>query len=168
MSGDCGSCLRLRNKLTAHFLYCSVGLITNGTQAEKVLKNGEADVVSDNHCRHSHLAPCSPSAPHPLTPQISVAREFIRDSELVFNWAQELGVAVTVPVQQERGFTRMYKKADAKPNGDKTLVERITDAVPAMPTAEQPKRPLSDLVPDVTGAFKNGANEGNEGKESAP
>ncbi len=32
-------------RLTLVLLVCSVGLITNATQAEKVLQNGEADVV---------------------------------------------------------------------------------------------------------------------------
>lgn len=62
----------------------------------------------------------------------------------------------------------MYKKGDGKNASDKGLVERIADALPDMPKAEQLKRPISDLVPDVVGAFKNGANEGGEGKESAP
>ncbi|KAI5477400.1 hypothetical protein MNV49_006390 [Pseudohyphozyma bogoriensis] len=62
----------------------SVGLITSGKQAEEILQAGKADVIS-------------------------VAREFLRDPNCVFNWAQELDVAVKPPVQYERAFTRMLK-----------------------------------------------------------
>ncbi|GAA6005263.1 hypothetical protein JCM10207_002918 [Rhodosporidiobolus poonsookiae] len=67
----------------------TVGLITNGTQAEEVLQQGKADVIS-------------------------VAREFLRDAETVFNWAQELGVVVNVPVQYQRAWTRMMTKKEEK------------------------------------------------------
>ncbi|GAA5903494.1 hypothetical protein JCM6882_006563 [Rhodosporidiobolus microsporus] len=63
----------------------SVGLITSGKQAEEILQKGQSDVVS-------------------------VAREFLRDADLVFNWAQELGVVVNVPVQYQRAYTRMMTK----------------------------------------------------------
>ncbi len=76
---------------------------------------------------------------------------------------------MSVPVQQERAFTRMYKRQDEKATQDKSLAERISDAMPSVPSVEQLKRPISDLVPDVVGALKDGAREnGGEGKESAP
>ncbi|ORY58334.1 hypothetical protein BCR35DRAFT_283785 [Leucosporidium creatinivorum] len=64
----------------------AVGLITDGTQAEQILQEGKADIIS-------------------------VAREFLRNADLVFDWAQELGVSVSVPVQYERAHTRMFKHA---------------------------------------------------------
>ncbi|GAA5971476.1 hypothetical protein JCM11641_008369 [Rhodosporidiobolus odoratus] len=67
-----------------------VGLITNGKQAEEILQAGKADIIS-------------------------VAREFLRDADLVFNWAQELGIVVNVPGQYQYGYTRMMTKpADKK------------------------------------------------------
>ncbi|KAK4052067.1 NADH-dependent flavin oxidoreductase [Microbotryomycetes sp. JL201] len=63
----------------------SVGLITSGKQAEEILQAGASDVVT-------------------------VAREFLRHADLVFDWAQELGVAVNVPVQYQRAHTRMIHK----------------------------------------------------------
>ncbi|GAA6041250.1 hypothetical protein JCM8097_001297 [Rhodosporidiobolus ruineniae] len=66
----------------------SVGLITSGKQAEEILQAGKSDVVS-------------------------VAREFLRDADTVFNWAQELGVVVNVPVQYQRAYTRMMTKKEA-------------------------------------------------------
>ncbi|GAA5903463.1 hypothetical protein JCM6882_006554 [Rhodosporidiobolus microsporus] len=66
-------------------LVSAVGLITSAEQAEGVLQQGKADVVT-------------------------IGRAFLRDPSLVFNWAQDLGVAVSVPVQYQRAFTRMLKK----------------------------------------------------------
>ncbi|BGP13150.1 hypothetical protein JCM10213_000272 [Rhodosporidiobolus nylandii] len=67
----------------------SVGLITDGKQAEEILQQGKADVIS-------------------------VAREFLRDADLVFNWAQELGKVVNVPVEYQRAYTRMMTKPEDK------------------------------------------------------
>lgn len=64
----------------------AVGLITNGKQAEEVLQKGKADIIT-------------------------VAREFLRNADLVFDWAQELDTVVSVPVQYERAHTRMFKHA---------------------------------------------------------
>lgn len=63
----------------------SVGLITSGTQAEEILQAGKSDVIS-------------------------IARELLRNTDAVFDWAQELGVAVSVPVQYMRSFSRMLTK----------------------------------------------------------
>ncbi len=98
-----------------------------------------------------------------------IACEFIRGCSLVFNWAQDIGVANSVPRQQERAFTCVYNRQDGKAAQDESLTERISDAMPSVPSVEQLKRPISDLVPDVVGALKDGAREaGGEGKESAP
>ncbi|GAA5978872.1 hypothetical protein JCM10908_002719 [Rhodotorula pacifica] len=67
----------------------SVGLITGGKQAEEILQSGKADLVS-------------------------IAREFLRDPALVFNWAQELGIVVSVPVEMQRAYTRMMTKPEDK------------------------------------------------------
>ncbi|GJN87754.1 hypothetical protein Rhopal_000709-T1 [Rhodotorula paludigena] len=67
----------------------SVGLITNGKQAEDILQKGQADVIS-------------------------CAREFLRDPSLVLNWAQELDTVVNVPVQYQRAYTRMMTKPKAE------------------------------------------------------
>ncbi|POY70773.1 hypothetical protein BMF94_6183 [Rhodotorula taiwanensis] len=69
----------------------SVGLITDGKQAEQILQDGSADVVS-------------------------MAREFLRDPSLVFNWAQELGIVCSVPVEYQRAYTRMMTKPEDKKN----------------------------------------------------
>ncbi|BGP13143.1 hypothetical protein JCM10213_000279 [Rhodosporidiobolus nylandii] len=66
-------------------LVSAVGLITTADQAESVLQAGQADVIT-------------------------VGRQFLRDPCLVFTWAQDLGVAVSAPVQYQRAFTRMLKK----------------------------------------------------------
>ncbi|GAA5830636.1 hypothetical protein JCM11251_002544 [Rhodosporidiobolus azoricus] len=67
----------------------SVGLITSGKQAEEILQKGQSDVVA-------------------------IAREFLRDADTVFNWAQELGIVVNVPVQYQRAYTRMMTKPEDK------------------------------------------------------
>ncbi|GAA5894829.1 NADH:flavin oxidoreductase/NADH oxidase [Sporobolomyces salmoneus] len=66
----------------------TVGLITNGTQAESILKEGKADIIS-------------------------VAREYLRHPDLCFDWAMELGCVVNVPCQNQRAWTRMFKKLPA-------------------------------------------------------
>ncbi|KAM0787996.1 hypothetical protein ACM66B_006197 [Microbotryomycetes sp. NB124-2] len=65
----------------------TVGLITKGAQAEDILQAGSSDVVS-------------------------VARQYLRNADFVFDWAQELGVAVNVPVQYQRAHTHMLRKAN--------------------------------------------------------
>ncbi|GAA5824458.1 hypothetical protein JCM3770_003717 [Rhodotorula araucariae] len=72
----------------------SVGLITNGTQAENILQGGKADVIA-------------------------CAREFLRDPSLVLNWAQELGVVVNVPVEYQRAYTRMMTRHETRVVGKK-------------------------------------------------
>ncbi|GAA5905747.1 hypothetical protein JCM5296_005727 [Sporobolomyces johnsonii] len=67
----------------------SVGLITDGKQAEDILEQNKADVIT-------------------------VAREFLRDADLVFNWAMELGCVVNVPVEYQRAWTRMMTKPEDK------------------------------------------------------
>lgn len=84
----------------------AVGLITNGKQAEEVLQKGKADIVCA--FRVSSRALRRPFLPRP---QITVAREFLRNADLVFDWAQELDTVVSVPVQYERAHTRMFKHA---------------------------------------------------------
>ncbi|GAA5850984.1 hypothetical protein JCM5353_007174, partial [Sporobolomyces roseus] len=66
----------------------TVGLITQSHQAEDILQQGKADVVK-------------------------LGREFLRHSDVVFNWAIELGVTVNVPVQYQRAWTRMFRKSHA-------------------------------------------------------
>ncbi|GAA5874963.1 hypothetical protein JCM8547_002137 [Rhodosporidiobolus lusitaniae] len=70
-------------------LISAVGLITDGKQAEQILQEGKSDVIS-------------------------VAREFIRHADLVFDWAHELGSVVNVPVQWQRAHTRMMTKPEEK------------------------------------------------------
>ena len=65
----------------------AVGLITSGKQAEEILQNGQADIIT-------------------------VARHFSRDPSLVLNWAQELDTVVNVPVQYQRAYTRMMTKKE--------------------------------------------------------
>ncbi|BGO88726.1 hypothetical protein NBRC10512_005172 [Rhodotorula toruloides] len=67
----------------------SVGLITDGVQAEEILDKKQADIIC-------------------------CAREFLRDPSLVLNWAQELGVVVNVPVEYQRAFTRMFTKHETR------------------------------------------------------
>lgn len=57
----------------------AVGLITTGTRAEEILQKGDADIIS-------------------------VGREALRNADLVFDWAMELGTAVNVPVQYQWAF----------------------------------------------------------------
>ncbi|KAK4050543.1 NADH-dependent flavin oxidoreductase [Microbotryomycetes sp. JL221] len=64
----------------------TVGLITGGKQAEDILQEGKSDVIT-------------------------LAREFLRHADLVFDFAQELSVAVNVPVQYQRAHTRMLTKS---------------------------------------------------------
>jgi 2,4-dienoyl-CoA reductase-like NADH-dependent reductase (Old Yellow Enzyme family) len=90
----------------------SVGLITGGKQAEEILQNGQADVVSFPFVIKTLNATTDSSA----AIQVSVARHFLRDPSLVFDWAQELGVVVNVPVQYQRAFTRMMTKPEDKKN----------------------------------------------------
>lgn len=61
----------LRNSLTEEerIPISSVGMITSGIQAEEILQSGKADVIS-------------------------VARELLRDADMVFNWAMELNTVV--------------------------------------------------------------------------
>ncbi|GAA5873499.1 hypothetical protein JCM16303_001144 [Sporobolomyces ruberrimus] len=66
----------------------TVGLITDAHQAEEILQEGKADVVK-------------------------LGREFLRHSDVVFDWAMELGCVVNVPVQYQRAWTRMFKKPHA-------------------------------------------------------
>ncbi|CEQ39125.1 SPOSA6832_00608 [Sporobolomyces salmonicolor] len=99
----------------------SVGLITDGKQAEDILEQNKADVVRP--------PPPFPRAKLALSfpelivcrglvvscnPQITVAREFLRDADLVFNWAMQLGCVVNVPVEYQRGWTRMMTKPEDK------------------------------------------------------
>ncbi|GAA5960406.1 hypothetical protein JCM3765_007501 [Sporobolomyces pararoseus] len=63
----------------------TVGLITEAHQAESILQEGKADVIK-------------------------LGREFLRHSDVVFDWAMDLGCAVNVPVQYQRAWTRMFKK----------------------------------------------------------
>ncbi|GAA5994826.1 hypothetical protein JCM5350_000903 [Sporobolomyces pararoseus] len=63
----------------------TVGLITQAHQAESILQEGKADVIK-------------------------LGREFLRHSDVVFDWAMELGCVVNVPVQYQRAWTRMFKK----------------------------------------------------------
>jgi hypothetical protein len=81
----------------------SVGLITTGTQAEEILQAGKADVV-----RYSSLTDSSLQTDCiDLLQQITVAREFSRHADLVFDWAMELNTVVNVPAQYQRSYTRM-------------------------------------------------------------
>ncbi|KAM0751775.1 FMN-linked oxidoreductase [Meredithblackwellia eburnea MCA 4105] len=77
--------LRASLKPESRIPISSVGLITNGTQAEEILQKGQADVIT-------------------------VAREFLRNADLVFDWAVELNAVVNVPVQYQRAWTRMMRK----------------------------------------------------------
>ena len=67
----------------------AVGLINDGKRAEEILQKDEADIIS-------------------------VAREFLRNVDLVFDWAMELGTAVNVPVQYQWAYRRMHKKPEVK------------------------------------------------------
>lgn len=89
-------------KALPKLLVSSVGLITDGKQANEIIESGKADVVM-------------------------LAREMLRHADFVFDAAQgeshflrylaspdelfaELGAVVKVPVQYERAYTRMYKQ----------------------------------------------------------
>lgn len=77
----------------------AVGLITSGKQAEKILQEGHADVIS-------------------------VGRGFLKDPRLVFTWAEELGSEVEYTSQNRwvfrgRGIGAPKKKEEAKVNGVK-------------------------------------------------
>lgn len=63
----------------------SVGLITDGKQANEIIESGKADCVM-------------------------LARELLRDADFVPNAAQALNAVVKVNVQYERAYTRMYKE----------------------------------------------------------
>jgi 2,4-dienoyl-CoA reductase-like NADH-dependent reductase (Old Yellow Enzyme family) len=76
-------------KATSSIPISAVGLITSGKQAEEILQKGQADIIT-------------------------VARHFLRDPSLVFNWAQELDSVVNVPVQYQRAYTRMMTKPEDK------------------------------------------------------
>jgi hypothetical protein len=81
----------------------AVGLITNGKQAEEILQKGQSDVV------RPLVSPPSPTcADLGLSSQVSVAREFLRHADLVFDWAQELNIVVNVPVEYQRSQTRTF------------------------------------------------------------
>ncbi|KAI5477404.1 hypothetical protein MNV49_006395 [Pseudohyphozyma bogoriensis] len=65
----------------------SVGLITSGKQAEEILQSGKADIIS-------------------------IARELLRNVDCIYDWAQELGVAIKPPMQYERAYSRMLAWQD--------------------------------------------------------
>ena len=91
--------LRAGLKPDARIPISSVGLITSGKQAEEILQSGKADLV------RSSFDVTIPPIAHFW--QISVAREFLRNADLVFDWAMELDTVVNVPVQYQRAHTRM-------------------------------------------------------------
>ena len=72
-------------KAVPDLLIGSVGLITDGKQANEIVESGKADAVL-------------------------LAREFLRQADFVFNAAQDLRAVVRTPHQYERAFTRMYKE----------------------------------------------------------
>jgi len=68
-------------KQNPDLIVSSVGLITNGKQAEEILESGAADVIT-------------------------VGRAFLRDPSTVLNWADDIGVEVQWPSQYVRGRVR--------------------------------------------------------------
>ncbi|RPA72060.1 putative NADH-dependent flavin oxidoreductase [Ascobolus immersus RN42] len=80
----------------------TVGLITTGTQAEEILQKGDADVIL-------------------------VGRGFLKDRNLVFSWAEELGTEVEYTCQnrwvfQGRGPRKVVKKVEAKSEKEGTTI----------------------------------------------
>ncbi|ORX53855.1 hypothetical protein BCR36DRAFT_582082 [Piromyces finnis] len=65
-------------KQNPDLIVSSVGLITNGKQAEEILESGASDVIT-------------------------VGRAFLRDSSTVLVWADDLGVEIQWPSQYVRG-----------------------------------------------------------------
>jgi len=68
-------------KQNPDLIVSSVGLITNGKQAEEILESGAADVIT-------------------------VGRPFLRDPSTVLNWADDIGVEIQWPSQYVRGRVR--------------------------------------------------------------
>ncbi|KAI5481475.1 hypothetical protein MNV49_004232 [Pseudohyphozyma bogoriensis] len=80
-------------------LISSVGLITSGKQAEDILQTGKADVVGLT----SRL---------PLFELIEYRASVSFTVDCIYDWAQELGVAIKPPMQYERAYSRMLAYQD--------------------------------------------------------
>ncbi|GAA5955693.1 hypothetical protein JCM21900_005087 [Sporobolomyces salmonicolor] len=81
LADEISTCMSLESEIPVS----TVGLITTAKQAEEILQQDKADVIT-------------------------IGREFLRHPDLVFDWAMELGCVVNVPVQYQRAWTRMMKK----------------------------------------------------------
>ncbi|GAA5918102.1 hypothetical protein JCM1841_005255 [Sporobolomyces salmonicolor] len=81
LADESSTCMSLESEIPVS----TVGLITTAKQAEEILQQDKADVIT-------------------------IGREFLRHADLVFDWAMELGCVVNVPVQYQRAWTRMMKK----------------------------------------------------------
>ncbi|GAA5918054.1 hypothetical protein JCM5296_003845 [Sporobolomyces johnsonii] len=73
LADEISTCMSLESEIPVS----TVGLITAAKQAEEILQQDKADIIT-------------------------IGREFLRHPDLVFDWAMELGCVVNVPVQYQR------------------------------------------------------------------